>query len=144
MCCVSLGEPRGCSGNPRAHLDTCYSTHCCVFGTAQAKHANEAKCTWGIDGTTGVMTDMKELGIWEPYSVKTQTYKTAVEVRPCVGCAFVWSMLSSEVFAGMKRLWAVVVSLADGKILRFRSYLVVVMGRPIRYTFRAVIVSRRK
>lgn len=26
------------------------------------------------------MTDMKELGIWEPYTVKTQTYKTAVEV----------------------------------------------------------------
>lgn len=24
---------------------------------------------------------MKDLGIWEPYSVKTQTYKTAVEVR---------------------------------------------------------------
>lgn len=47
----------------------------------QAKHANEAKCTWGIDGTTGVMTDMKDLGIWEPFTVKTQTYKTAVEVR---------------------------------------------------------------
>lgn len=47
----------------------------------QAKHANEAKCTWGIDGTTGVMTDMRDLGIWEPYTVKTQTYKTAVEVR---------------------------------------------------------------
>lgn len=26
------------------------------------------------------MTDMKDLGIWEPYTVKTQTYKTAVEV----------------------------------------------------------------
>lgn len=25
--------------------------------------------------------DMKELGIWEPLSVKLQTYKTAVEVR---------------------------------------------------------------
>ncbi len=26
------------------------------------------------------MTDMKDLGIWEPFTVKTQTYKTAVEV----------------------------------------------------------------
>lgn len=45
----------------------------------KAKHANEAKCTWGIDGSTGIMTDMKDLGIWEPFTVKTQTYKTAVE-----------------------------------------------------------------
>lgn len=27
----------------------------------------------------GDIKDMKELGIWEPYAVKTQTYKTAIE-----------------------------------------------------------------
>lgn len=36
--------------------------------------------TWGINGETGQLSDMTELGIWEPLSVKLQTYKTAVEV----------------------------------------------------------------
>ena len=37
------------------------------------------KCNWGIDGTTGKLVDMDEFGIWEPFSVKIQTIKTAVE-----------------------------------------------------------------
>jgi len=37
------------------------------------------KCNWGIDGTTGKLVDMEEFGIWEPFSVKIQTIKTAVE-----------------------------------------------------------------
>lgn len=61
-------------------LSNCAPHPNCFALYTQAKHANEAKCTWGIDGTTGVMTDMKDLGIWEPFTVKTQTYKTAVEV----------------------------------------------------------------
>ncbi len=36
---------------------------------------------WGINGETGEIVKMDELGIWEPLSVKLQTYKTAVEVR---------------------------------------------------------------
>jgi T-complex protein 1 subunit gamma len=36
-------------------------------------------CNWGIDGTTGKLVDMEEFGIWEPFSVKIQTIKTAVE-----------------------------------------------------------------
>lgn len=35
--------------------------------------------SWGIDGTTGKIVDMKEYGIWEPFAVKSQTLKTAVE-----------------------------------------------------------------
>jgi len=34
---------------------------------------------WGIDGNTGKMADMVELGIWEPVTVKAQTLKTAIE-----------------------------------------------------------------
>ena len=30
-------------------------------------------------GTSGSIVDMKELGVWEPYQVKAQTLKTAVE-----------------------------------------------------------------
>ena len=36
--------------------------------------------TWGVDGDRGVLADMTELGIWEPLSVKVQTFKTAIEV----------------------------------------------------------------
>eukprot|EP00555_Chaetoceros_dichaeta_P007476 CAMPEP_0198276112 /NCGR_PEP_ID=MMETSP1447-20131203/65129_1 /TAXON_ID=420782 /ORGANISM="Chaetoceros dichaeta, Strain CCMP1751" /LENGTH=652 /DNA_ID=CAMNT_0043971031 /DNA_START=23 /DNA_END=1980 /DNA_ORIENTATION=+ len=36
-------------------------------------------CNWGINGTTGDLVDMEELGIWEPFSVKVQTIKTAIE-----------------------------------------------------------------
>lgn len=46
----------------------------------QAKHATAGNTTWGIDGESGDIVDMKDFGIWEPYSVKAQVYKTAVEV----------------------------------------------------------------
>ena len=46
----------------------------------EADKADEfPKCNWGIDGTTGKLVDMEEFGIWEPFSVKIQTIKTAVE-----------------------------------------------------------------
>ena len=37
--------------------------------------------TWGVDGDTGSLVDMTDLGVWDPLSVKVQTYKTAIEVR---------------------------------------------------------------
>ena len=36
--------------------------------------------TWGIDGDKGTIVDMHTYGVWEPFSVKAQTYKTAIEV----------------------------------------------------------------
>lgn len=47
----------------------------------QAKHTQEGSQTWGVNGESGALVDMKDLGIWEPLAVKLQTYKTAVEVR---------------------------------------------------------------
>ena len=41
----------------------------------------EGNTTWGVNGETGELVDMKELKIWEPLAVKLQTVKTAVEVR---------------------------------------------------------------
>lgn len=35
-----------------------------------------------MDGNTGVLADMQELGVWEPIAVKEQTFKTAIEVSP--------------------------------------------------------------
>lgn len=46
----------------------------------QAKHTSPDNTSWGIDGENGKIVDMKEYGIWEPFSVKVQTLKTALEV----------------------------------------------------------------
>ena len=46
----------------------------------KAKHAVGGNTSWGVNGETGGVADMKEYGIWEAYSVKAQTYKTAIEV----------------------------------------------------------------
>jgi T-complex protein 1 subunit gamma len=50
-----------------------------LFFAHQAKHAVEGNSSWGVDGETGQVVDMKDYGVWEPYSVKAQTYKTAIE-----------------------------------------------------------------
>lgn len=50
-----------------------------VLTQLRAKHANGENVTYGIDGIKGVVTDMRELGLYEPLEVKTQTIKTAVE-----------------------------------------------------------------
>jgi len=47
----------------------------------QAKHATEGCLSWGVNGENGEIVDMKDYGVWEAYSVKAQTYKTAIEVR---------------------------------------------------------------
>jgi T-complex protein 1 subunit gamma len=45
----------------------------------QAKHA-EGLHTFGVDGDTGKVVDMKVYGLMESASVKIQTLKTAIEV----------------------------------------------------------------
>ena len=50
----------------------------------QAKHATPGNSTWGVDGESGLIADMKELAVWDPLSVKVQTYKSAIEVCVCV------------------------------------------------------------
>ncbi len=43
--------------------------------------AEQAKggSSWGVNGDTGAIVDMKEYGVWEPEAVKAQSIKTAVE-----------------------------------------------------------------
>ncbi|KAI9893869.1 MAG: T-complex protein 1 subunit gamma [Vezdaea aestivalis] len=50
-----------------------------VLTDLRAKHA-EGGTSWGIDGETGELVDMKEYGVWEPEAVKLQSIKTAIEV----------------------------------------------------------------
>jgi len=50
-----------------------------VVTSLRAKHANNEGHNWGIDGHKGTVADMATLGVWEPYMVKAQTIKTAIE-----------------------------------------------------------------
>ncbi|XP_017879695.1 T-complex protein 1 subunit gamma [Ceratina calcarata] len=63
---------------PRTLAQNCGANTIRTLTALRAKHATEGM-TWGIDGETGQLVDMKDRGIWEPLSVKLQTYKTAIE-----------------------------------------------------------------
>jgi len=64
---------------PRTLADNCGVKTIKVMTELKAKHSDSKNSTWGIDGTTGKIADMKELGIWDPFLVKIQTIKTAIE-----------------------------------------------------------------
>lgn len=70
---------------PRTLAENCGGKVIRVLTALRAKHSgtkdmeNSDSSFWGIDGLKGVPADMRELGIWEPLVVKTQTMKTAVE-----------------------------------------------------------------
>jgi len=44
----------------------------------RAEHA-DGHTNMGVDGVKGLVADMTELKVWDPYVVKAQTYKTAIE-----------------------------------------------------------------
>uniref|UniRef100_A0A4D5R9L5 T-complex protein 1 subunit gamma n=1 Tax=Scolopendra viridis TaxID=118503 RepID=A0A4D5R9L5_SCOVI len=64
---------------PRTLIQNCGGSTIRTLTALRAKHATQGNSSWGINGETGEIVDMKELGIWEPLAVKLQTYKTAVE-----------------------------------------------------------------
>lgn len=64
---------------PRTLIQNCGSNVIRTLTALRAKHAQDGNATWGVDGNTGELVDMKQLGIWEPLAVKLQTYKTAIE-----------------------------------------------------------------
>ncbi|BDA43590.1 T-complex protein 1 subunit gamma [Coccomyxa sp. Obi] len=64
---------------PRTLAQNCGANVIRTLTKLRAKHVEKANSTFGIDGNKGVIVDMKELGVWEPFEVKTQTIKTAVE-----------------------------------------------------------------
>jgi len=63
---------------PRTLAQNCGGNVIRTLTALRAKHSTEGK-NWGINGETGELVDMNELKIWEPLSVKLQTYKTAIE-----------------------------------------------------------------
>ena len=66
---------------PRTLAQNCGANVIRSLTELRAKHSlpGGAGSTWGINGTTGEVVDMTKLGVWEPYVVKTQTLKTAIE-----------------------------------------------------------------
>uniref|UniRef100_A0A8D8TLY1 T-complex protein 1 subunit gamma n=2 Tax=Cacopsylla melanoneura TaxID=428564 RepID=A0A8D8TLY1_9HEMI len=63
---------------PRTLAQNCGANTIRTLTALRAKHA-AGEMTYGINGETGELVDMKTLGIWEPLTVKLQVYKTAVE-----------------------------------------------------------------
>eukprot|EP01102_Stenamoeba_stenopodia_P008945 TRINITY_DN2616_c0_g4_i1.p1 TRINITY_DN2616_c0_g4~~TRINITY_DN2616_c0_g4_i1.p1 ORF type:complete len:551 (-),score=162.04 TRINITY_DN2616_c0_g4_i1:63-1715(-) len=66
---------------PRTLAQNCGAKVVRLLTELRAKHASGGveNSSWGIDGNKGVLADMKDLGVWEPFSVKAQTLKTAIE-----------------------------------------------------------------
>ena len=65
---------------PRTIIQNSGNSPIRVLTQLRAKHAEgKSGSSWGIDGDTGKIADMHELGVWEPQAVKLQSIKTAVE-----------------------------------------------------------------
>lgn len=68
---------------PRTLAQNCGVSVIRTVTALRALHAaaasEEKPCSMGINGITGELVDMNELGIWEPYSVKVQTIKSSIE-----------------------------------------------------------------
>ena len=63
---------------PRTLAANCGANVIRLMADLRAKQWN-GQSSWGINGLTGVPVDMHQLNIWEPYVVKVQTLKTAIE-----------------------------------------------------------------
>lgn len=59
---------------PRTLAQNCGANVIRTLTKLRAKHADSTDCTFGLNGNTGEIVDMKELGVWEPYAVKVSSY----------------------------------------------------------------------
>jgi len=66
---------------PRTLIQNCGADVVRLVTELRAKHAQDPakNWAWGIDGIRGVVADMHDIGVWEPFVVKAQTFKSAVE-----------------------------------------------------------------
>jgi len=97
---------------PRTLIQNCGADIIKTLTNLRAKHASAAASTstpsdkggsagehshtWGIDGVQGVIADINKLGIWEPYVVKIQTIKTAIEAATML-------LRIDDIVSGMKK-----------------------------------------
>lgn len=64
---------------PRTLIQNCGQQPIKVLTELRAKHSTKQGKHFGVDGKTGDIVDMNKYGIWEPFVVKLQTIKTAIE-----------------------------------------------------------------
>jgi T-complex protein 1 subunit gamma len=64
---------------PRTLAQNCGANVIRLMTELRTKHLQANGSHWGVDGVQGTAVDMNKLGIWEPFCVKTQTLKTAIE-----------------------------------------------------------------
>jgi len=64
---------------PATIIQNCGANTIRTLTALRAKHATPGNTSWGINGEEGVLVDMHEYGIWEPFAVKAQVLKTAIE-----------------------------------------------------------------
>jgi len=64
---------------PKTLIQNCGAQVIRVLTALKAKHASDDGTAWGVDGETGEIVNQHEFNIWEPFSVKVQTIKTAIE-----------------------------------------------------------------
>eukprot|EP00743_Colponemidia_sp_Colp-15_P000638 GILK01000712.1.p1 GENE.GILK01000712.1~~GILK01000712.1.p1 ORF type:complete len:552 (-),score=118.25 GILK01000712.1:311-1966(-) len=64
---------------PRTLAQNCGANIVRVITELRAKHAAGNGQWWGIDGNKGTIADMREISVWEPFTVRVQTFKTAIE-----------------------------------------------------------------
>jgi len=64
---------------PRTLAQNCGGDVVRLLTELRAKHSQEGGVFYGIDGNKGVITDVRDIGIWEPILVKNQVIKTAIE-----------------------------------------------------------------
>ena len=81
---------------PRTLAQNCGANVIRQMTVLRAKHRTLEESSWGIDGNTGALSDMKELGILEPYNVKVQTLKTSIEAACMI-------LRIDDIVSGMKK-----------------------------------------
>mmetsp|Transcript_58166 Transcript_58166/g.100975 ORF Transcript_58166/g.100975 Transcript_58166/m.100975 type:complete len:555 (+) Transcript_58166:122-1786(+) len=64
---------------PRSLAHNCGADVVRVMTDLRARHAAQGGLNWGINGHTGKVADVKELGIIDTFAVKQQTLRTAIE-----------------------------------------------------------------
>jgi len=81
---------------PRTLTENCGANVIRTLTQLRAKHSSLENSNWGVDGTTGKITDMSVIGIWEPFVVKVQTFKTAIESANMI-------LRIDDIVSGMKK-----------------------------------------
>lgn len=64
---------------PRTLAQNCGANVIRTLTELRTKHTQVGGHVWGINGITGTVANVSEIGVWDSYCVKTQTLKTAVE-----------------------------------------------------------------